>query len=213
MSEDPSKSKGVLTLAAKNISHGCRETPHSVDLNTRGEFWANANAWWSFAGMTVHEHVERIYEAERDNIYSYLLSLRVPAERAQELTQESFLKLYLKMTRGESIENPRAWLYRVAYNFALRFHEREPIFEALDPTIEAREPMLDPELALIEQDRAKALIRAIQDLSNQQRHCLHLRVQGLRYREIAEVIGISSSAVGEFLRRAVVRLKEALDAK
>jgi DNA-directed RNA polymerase specialized sigma24 family protein len=38
-----------------------------------------------------------------------------------------------------------------------------------------------------------------------------LRVQGLRYREIAETVGISTSAVGEFLRRAVVRLKEAID--
>jgi hypothetical protein len=35
-------------------------------------------------------------------------------------------------------------------------------------------------------------------------------VQGLGYREIAEVIGISSSAVGEFLRRATERLKRAL---
>lgn len=163
--------------------------------------------------MTVHEQVERIYEAERDNIYSYLLSLRVPVDRAQELTQESFLKLYLKMTRGESIENPRAWLYRVAHNFALRFHEREPIFEELDPSVQAFEPQLDPERALIERDRATALIRAIQDLSAQQRNCLHLRVQGLRYREIADVIGISSSAVGEFLRRAVVRLKEVMGAK
>jgi len=35
-------------------------------------------------------------------------------------------------------------------------------------------------------------------------------VQGLGYREIAEAIGISTSAVGEFLRRATKRLKRAL---
>lgn len=161
--------------------------------------------------MTVHERVEEIYEAERDHIYSYLLGFRVPAGRAQELTQDSFLKLYLKMSKGEQIENPRAWLYRVAHNFALRFHEREPAFDELGPNFPARETAPDPERALMELQRRSALARAIGDLSPQQRNCLHLRVQGLRYREISDVIGISTSAVGEFLKRAVTRLKEAMD--
>ena len=162
--------------------------------------------------MTVHERVEQIYEAERDNIYSYLLYFGVSAGRAQELAQDSFLKLYLKMDKGELIENPRAWLYRVAHNSAIRAHEREPAFDELDPNVTANDLAPDPERALIERQRRSALNRAIRDLSPQQRNCLHLRVQGLRYREIADVIGISTSAVGEFLRRAVSRLKEALDA-
>ena len=162
--------------------------------------------------MTVHEQVEQIYEAERDNIYSYLLYLGVAAQRAQELAQDSFLKLYLKMSQGESIENPRAWLYKVAHNFALRVHEREPAFDELDPNINLLQAAADPESALIRRQRGAALAQAIRDLSPRQRNCLHLRVQGLRYREIADVVGISTSAVGEFLRRAVTRLKEVVDA-
>ena len=42
--------------------------------------------------MRVHERVEEIYAAERNNIYSYLLYLGVPPQRAQELAQDSFLK-------------------------------------------------------------------------------------------------------------------------
>ena len=175
------------------------------------QYATDANAGRSLARMTVHEQVEEIYEAERDHIYSYLLCFRVPAGRAQELTQDSFLKLYLKMSKGEKIDNPRAWLYRVAHNFALRFHEREPAFDELDPNFPARESAPDPEHALIELQRRSALVEAIRDLSPQQRNCLHLRAQGLRYREISDVVGISSSAVGEFLRRAVTRLKGALD--
>jgi RNA polymerase sigma-70 factor, ECF subfamily len=162
--------------------------------------------------MTVHESVEQIYEAERESIYSYLLYFGIPAGRAQELTQDSFVKLYLKMSRGEPIENPRAWLYKVAHNFALRSHEREPKFDELDPNLAPREGSPDPERDLIDRERRRALSQAVRDLSPQQRNCLHLRVQGLRYREIAETVGISTSAVGEFLRRAVNRLKEAMDA-
>jgi RNA polymerase sigma-70 factor (ECF subfamily) len=51
--------------------------------------------------------------------------------------------------------------------------------------------------------------RAVENLSEQQRRCLHLRLEGLRYPEIAATLGISASAVGEFLRRAIVRLKRA----
>jgi RNA polymerase sigma-70 factor (ECF subfamily) len=161
--------------------------------------------------MNVREQVERIYETERENIYLYLLNFGVPAGRAQELTQDTFLKLYLKMSQGDTIENPRAWLYRVAQNFAIRAHQRELEFDELDPNQSPAQPGPDPEKLLIARERRSILSRAIGDLSPQQRNCLHLRARGLRYREIAGTIGISTSAVGEFLRRAVTRLKEAMD--
>ena len=111
--------------------------------------------------MTVHERVEQIYEAERDSIYAYLLYLGMPAQRAQELAQDSFLKLYTKMSKGESIENPRAWLYRVAHNSALRVYEREPVFDELDPDFSAAEAAPDPESVLIDRQRSAALVQAI----------------------------------------------------
>lgn len=161
--------------------------------------------------MTVSERVEEIYEAERDHIYSYLLYFGVPAGRAQELAQDSFLKLYLKMSKGELIENPRAWLYKVAHNFALRSHQREAVFDDQGGGFEAADRSPDPEQAAIEHQRKSVLLRAIRDLSPRQRNCLHLRAQGLRYREIADVTGISTSAATEFLRRAAVRLKGIMD--
>ena len=161
--------------------------------------------------MSAHERLEQIYEAERNHIFTYLLYCGVPPQRAQELAQDSFLKLYLKMSRGEAVENPRAWLYQVAHNSALRHHQREPVFDQIGSNLRLTEPSMDPEGALIDRQRRLALVAAVRDLSPQQRNCLHLRAQGLRYREIAAAIGISTSAVSEFLRRAVVRLKEVLD--
>jgi RNA polymerase sigma-70 factor (ECF subfamily) len=52
---------------------------------------------------------------------------------------------------------------------------------------------------------------AVEGLSEQQRRCLFLRMEGLRYPEIGSTLGISASAVGEFLRRAMVRLKKVRD--
>ena len=184
-----------LSLVAVRDRRECRPEPCQDDCPRRAE-------------------VEEIYEAERENIYSYLLCFRVPAGRAQELTQDSFLKLYLKMAKGEQIEKipDELGCTGLQHNFALRYHERElSAFDQLDPNFPACEIAPDPERALIELQRRSILLQAIRDLSPQQRNCVHLRVQGLRYREISEVIGISTSAVGEFLRRAVTRLKEAMD--
>jgi len=141
--------------------------------------------------MSVRERVEHIYEAEREHIYSYLLCFGVPAQRAQELAQDS-------------------WLYRVSHNAALRFHRREAVFDALEAGVEPRGAQPDPEQALMDVQRNTALRNAILDLSPRQRNCLELRARGLRHWEIAEAIGISTSAASEFLRRAVLRLKEAL---
>jgi len=53
--------------------------------------------------------------------------------------------------------------------------------------------------------------RAVESLSEQQKRCLFLRLEGLRYPEIAAAMGISASAVSEFLRRAMARLKKVRD--
>ena len=160
--------------------------------------------------MTVHSRIEQIYEQERGHIYSYLVYLGLPAGRAQDLTQDAFLTMYRKMLKGDQIDNPRAWLHKVAHNLVIRTHTREPQFDELPPGVDSVDTSPDPERALLDQRRHADLQAAIRGLSPQQRNCLHLRVQGLRYREIAETVGISTSAVGEFLRRASVRLKEVL---
>jgi RNA polymerase sigma-70 factor (ECF subfamily) len=160
--------------------------------------------------MKADEVVERIYAAERGAIYSYLLYLGLPAARAQDLAQDAFLTLYQAMLDGKTVENPRAWLYRVAHNLAVRTHTRELQFDELGAEVDPPDEQPDPERALMEKRRLRALRAAVRTLSGRQRNCLYLRAQGLRHREIADTIGISTSAVSEFLRRAAARLKEAL---
>lgn len=99
----------------------------------------------------------------------------------------------------------------MAHNLALRHHEREPRFDELDTNIPMAADSSNPERAAIEKERQSSLAQAIRELSPQQRNCLYLRGQGLRYREIGDAIGIGTSTVSEFLRRAVARLKESLD--
>lgn len=154
---------------------------------------------------------ETVYNERRDEIYRYLLRLRVPAAEAQELTQEAFLRLFQASESGTSIDNARAWLFRVAHNLAIderrrQAHETEQaeVLRLLATAVET------PELIAGGKERARQLLQAMADLSKQQRACLHLRAEGLRYREIAVVLEISTPTVGEFLHRAMGRLRKAI---
>jgi RNA polymerase sigma-70 factor (ECF subfamily) len=136
--------------------------------------------------------------------------LGVHPPQAQEATQEAFLRLYASIKKGETIENPRAWVFRVAHNLGLRIRQKQSSQQPFDPDLESQIAGLDPnpEQRLLERERSLRFHRAVEELSEQQRRCLYLRLEGLRYPQIGTILGISASTVGEFLRRAMVRLKK-----
>jgi RNA polymerase sigma-70 factor, ECF subfamily len=161
--------------------------------------------------LNLQDRVARLYEEARQDVYHYLLRLGLSPSQAQEGAQEVFLRLHAALVRGESIRNPRAWVFRVAHNLAVTEHAAGDRWMALDPGLEAaltdRGP--GPEARVIQQQRVSRIGEALAELSPQQRRCLYLRAEGLRYREIAEAIGVGVSTVSEFVTRAVARLRRA----
>jgi RNA polymerase sigma-70 factor (ECF subfamily) len=163
--------------------------------------------------LNFQDRVVRLYEEARQDVYHYLLRLGLSPSSAQEGAQEVFLRLHSALLKGESIHNPRAWVFRVAHNLAVTEHRAGNRWMALDPGLEAaltdRGP--GPEARVLQRERSARVNEALAELSPQQRRCLYLRAEGLRYREIAETIGVGVSTVSEFLTRAVARLRRAAD--
>jgi RNA polymerase sigma-70 factor (ECF subfamily) len=162
------------------------------------------------AAMTLQDQVAQLFQEAREDVYRYLLTLGLDPPRAQEAAQEVFLRLYATLKKGEQIRNPRAWIFRVAHNLGLKIRARQTNEAPFDPDFEARLAGTgpDPERILLERERELRFHRAVEGLSEQQRRCLFLRLEGLRYPEIGSALGISASAVGEFLRRAIARLRK-----
>ena len=163
------------------------------------------------AHPALQDQVAKLFEESRQDVYRYLLTLGLAPPRAQEAVQEVFLRLYSTLKSGESIENPRGWVFRVAHNHGLQVRARQAYEEPFDPAMESRLMAAgqDPEQSLLERERMTRFHRAIEGLSEQQKRCVFLRLEGLRYPEIGSTLGISASAVGEFLRRAVSHLRKA----
>ena len=168
---------------------------------------------WERGGSALRERVGGLYEESRDDVYRYLLTLGLYPPAAQEVAQEVFLRLYEVLRKGEEIQNPRAWIFRVAHNLGLKIRARQNSEEPFNPEVATPSftQTATPESELLERERMTRFHAAVQGLSEQQRRCLFLRMEGLRYPEIGATLGISPSAVGEFLRRAMVRLKKVRD--
>lgn len=162
--------------------------------------------------VNSEDTVTRIFEEARDDVYRYLVMLGLAPASAQEATQEVFLRLYVSLRKGERIENLRGWIFRVAHNHGVTIRSRESVALAFEPDVENQIPDLseNPEQALLNREHRLRFLHAVEALSDQQRNCLYLRAEGFRYREIAQILGVSDSTVGEFLRRAIRRLRKAL---
>ena len=132
--------------------------------------------------------------------------------QAQEALQEVYLRLYKALRNGQQIENMKAWLFRVAHNEGLKVRKRENAFRVIETDWDRFvHPSDSPERMLLDREKMSKVTDALGSLSPQQRNCLYLRAEGLRYREIAETLGVSLSTVNEFLRRALARLTEAVN--
>jgi RNA polymerase sigma-70 factor (ECF subfamily) len=151
-----------------------------------------------------------LYRELRKPLLRYLVSIGLSADEAQDVVQDAFVRLQRHLAGGGSEENIRSWLYRVAHNqarnrqtsYARRF--AAPLSDEINTRIDER----TPERAILEKEKYRRLASAIRLLSEQERECLLLRGQGLRYREIGAVLGISTSTVGDTVERAIKKLAE-----
>ena len=162
----------------------------------------------------LEQEIIRLFEQWRAPIYEYLaLVFGHPAE-AEEIAQDAFLQFYNARRDGQTIDNPKAWLFRVAHNLAINRRKRDRFFDRLDASDfdELSRLLPDtapgPEQSLLQREKFARLLTAMKRLSLQEKQCLHLRAEGFRYREIGEILGVSSGAVNEYLRRAMRKLKE-----
>lgn len=162
---------------------------------------------------TESERVAVLYETHREKIYFFLVGQGLGPAKAQELTQDVFVKLFAALKKGSEIELEQAWLYGVAAKLAVDYWRREgrsmwvelDSIPAMAENLHSKE--LTPEVAALRSQRSKRVASMLARLPKEQRLGIHLRMQGLRYREIAKILGVSVPTVSGLLSTAVERLR------
>ena len=150
---------------------------------------------------SLEAEVTALFELHRGPLFRFMLSVGLTAADAEETIQEVFLALFKHLRAGKPRENLRGWLFQVAHNQALKVRQRRPA-----PFVATTAAPTPEEQAITNQTRRRvaAVIQALPELD---RACLALRAEGLRYREIAEVLGISLGGVALSLERSLTRIR------
>jgi RNA polymerase sigma-70 factor, ECF subfamily len=162
--------------------------------------------------MTLSERVQSLFEQLRVPVFRYLLRKTRDSGRAEDITQETFLRLFRHLREDRLLDNPKAWIFTVANNLAVDASRNESHIRDLDETTwkeieESRSGLqADPEKLVLQRERLDRLHIAVLNLTPLQRECLHLRADGLRYREIAALLELSPSTVMDAVRRATLKL-------
>lgn len=161
----------------------------------------------------LEAEVVGLFDQLRDPLLRYLLSFRLlTVQDGDEIIQEAFLALFQHLQHGRSGHNLRAWLFRVAHNLALKRLQRsrrdsEKFVELSDMAKEVTaDPALNPEDAFARAQLQERLLAVVHALPETDQRCLALRAEGFRYREIAEVLGMSLGAVAKSLERSLARV-------
>lgn len=150
----------------------------------------------------------RLFQEHGQSLYRFCVFTLGRADEAEDVVQETFLKLLQHLHGNGNRSNLRAWLFTVAANDCrdrMRWRVKwQPWRAELDTRVV--EPSGDaPDLR-----SARTAMRA---LSPRDRLLLSLRAQGLSYREIASAAGIRETSVGRLLARAVDRWKRSVESR
>lgn len=154
--------------------------------------------------MTVAEY-NRCVADFADNVYRFILKNLKDEAQSQDIVQESFARLWLKVEEV-SFEKSKSYLFTTAYRTMidwLRREKKNADFEQVNQQDHAHAKQYA--------DLQEQLHEALERLPEQQRTVVLLRdYEGYSYEEIGEITGLNESQVKVYIYRARVALKKYL---
>jgi RNA polymerase sigma-70 factor (ECF subfamily) len=148
------------------------------------------------------ETARELCEAHGAAIYRFAAVLTRHREDAEDVVQETFVKLLRHLEGGGDTAHIRGWLFTVAAHAA---RDRQRRRKRWVPWAPVHEPAVAPADLDDEDGRIRSARAALRGLPDRDRLLLALRAQGLSYRDIASAAGLQSGSVGRLLARAVER--------
>ncbi|MCR4425300.1 MAG: sigma-70 family RNA polymerase sigma factor [Firmicutes bacterium] len=161
---------------------------------------------------------DTIVEKYKDRIMNLAFRMLGSRSEAEDAAQETFIRAFRAYSRFRGESSTYTWLYRIATNLCLdtiRARNRAPQSESLDalgdPARGADDSGGSPEESLNRRELARAIRIALGELSPAHRAAVVLHdVEGLRYHEVARVLGCSVGTVKSRLFYGRRRLREIL---
>ena len=162
------------------------------------------------------EAFAEIYRGYETMVYNLALRLSGDPERAADLSQEIFLRIYRHLDRFRGRSTLKTWIYRVAVNHCRSRLRRRKL--SLEPVgtddvrlLSLPDARRGPEERAMAGDAERAVRRALAEIPRSYREAVVLRdLEGLAYDEIAQVLGVKIGTVRSRIARGRRRLARIL---
>jgi RNA polymerase sigma-70 factor, ECF subfamily len=161
----------------------------------------------------LEEEVVSLFDELRSPLFRYILSFGLTVQDCEDVIQEVFLALFKHLQMGRSRQNLQGWVFRVAHNLSLKRRGANQKTQERQDDVANVEHQLDQapsaEEQLVFHERQARLLAVYEALPQEDRCCLQLRAEGLSYRDISGILGISLGSVATYLTRSLNRLSRA----
>jgi RNA polymerase sigma factor (sigma-70 family) len=156
---------------------------------------------------------DSVFSAYRRRIYGYLVRMTRRRDAAEDLLQETFLRLAQHAKRLDADTRLGAWLFTVAHRLVQSWGRAQAVRAQLAGDLPLHEPAAtrSPLEAVADSQTQLAIERAFAALPPAYREvALLVGIEGMQPTEVAEVLGIRADAVRQRLARARAQLSELL---
>lgn len=152
-------------------------------------------------------------------LYNAAIRLVDNPEDAADVVQDAFLNAYQSLHTFKGDAEFFTWLYRIAFNAAISLKRKKRAAVSLDAVkpesgIDPDDPSeyIKPGAALIRSEEESQLQEAMIRLSHEHREVLILKdIEGMKYEDIAEILGVPIGTIRSRLHRARLELRDLLE--
>jgi RNA polymerase sigma-70 factor, ECF subfamily len=166
------------------------------------------------AGLPAADLVARAYVEHEAELRRFAMARLRATAPAEDIVQESFLRLAAEARAGRFPRQPRAWLYRVAMNLIISAARRGQAAGAVVALglLDAAYPVdhETPESHCLSLERQRSLGAAMASVEPRARTGLLMAAQGYSGREIATALGRSEPATRTLMCRARARVRRSV---
>ena len=155
---------------------------------------------------------EALFREYQGEVYGWIIRIVHDPGAAEDLTIETFWRIYRARARFDTRRSFGAWARRIATNLALEQLSRRRPEKSLDDILPIRAPSIKTPEAAITADVCAKVLAALDELPAKLRVTVRLAmIEERPYAEIADALGLSTNGVKSRVFRAIRLLRKSLE--